>query len=153
MTFTRAVESVPALKGAYRPGLGALRKRDRQSARSRDPRSLAGSVDLDEALRESEPNAERWDYGIGYREGRDEHAIWVEVHPANSRHVGKVIAKARWLKRWLDANARELLRMTRPRDGFVWVASRRVGLPRGSPEARQLAEAGVSFPRTEVELG
>ncbi|MGQ9589560.1 MAG: hypothetical protein ACUVYA_04615 [Planctomycetota bacterium] len=153
MTFSRAVGSVPALGGAYRRGLGALRKRDRRRVRSRDTRSLAGSVDLDEALRESQPNAERWDYGIGYREGSDEHAIWVEVHAADSHHVGKVIAKARWLKRWLDDNARELLRMTRPRDGFVWVASGRVGLPQGSPEARELAEAGASFPRTELELG
>ncbi|OGT31919.1 MAG: hypothetical protein A2W28_09760 [Gammaproteobacteria bacterium RBG_16_51_14] len=42
--------------------------------------------------------------------------------------------------------------MTRGTYGYVWIASGRVLLQRSSRQARQLAAAGVSFPRVRFVL-
>jgi hypothetical protein len=107
---------------------------------------------MDEALAGACPNDPRWDYGIGHYNGRAEEAIWVEVHSASSHHVADVIRKAEWLRRWLKANAIQLFQMTRNEAGYVWLCSGSVSLQRSSRQARQLAQAGISFPRKRLTL-
>lgn len=43
------------------PGMSALKGEYRQALEVRRPTRFSGSVDLDEALRDSEPQAARWD--------------------------------------------------------------------------------------------
>lgn len=152
MRFREAVLACSEFQDVYRDGLRALGGADRSRIDCARPRRLAGSVDVDKALARRQPNAPRWDYGIGVSAGSRDEAIWVEVHPANAREVGVVIEKAAWLRKWLGANARDLLTMTRDADGFIWLATRGVSIQRGSRQGRQLALAGVSFPRSRLRL-
>ena len=151
MTFKRAVHVVVQLAGACREGLQAFRACDRGRVLCAKPRRLKGSINMDDALVGTHPQDPRWDYGLGYYNGRSEEAIWIEVHPASSDHVSGVIRKAEWLRAWLRANAVELLNITGD-DGYVWLSAGSVSLQRSSRQARQLAQAGVSFPRKRLEL-
>lgn len=152
MTFEDAVVSIAPLANAYHPGLQALRERDRGRIKCSQPRRLKGSVNLDTALARVAPDDPRWDYGIGWTDIQSEVAIWIEVHSADSHHVSEVLRKAAWLKKWLKANSASLLEMTRREDGLVWLSTGTVSLQRGSRQARQLALAGVSFPKKTLDL-
>lgn len=152
MRFKQAVLACAQLRNAYQPGLQALRKADRNRIECARPRRLAGSVDVDTALQPDLPNDPRWDYGIGYYDGHREEAIWIEVHRASSSEVAGVVRKVEWLQQWIGNHARDLFSMTRCVDGYVWLASGGVSFQRGTPQARQLALAGVSFPRGRLRL-
>ena len=151
MTFREAVGGTPSLRDAYRQGLQALSARDAKRLRVKDSRRLTGRVNLDEALRAAQPEAPRWDYGIGYRHSHQEEAIWLEVHPASSRHVDEVLTKLRWLHEWLKGQAPDLHKLTRA--GFYWIATDgQVALSRHSPQARRLAKAGLRGPWRVLHL-
>lgn len=151
MRFVDAVRATRELSERYRLGVQALTEADRNHLEYEDSRRLTGSVNLEEALRPSLPHDPIWDYGIGWRTSEaSECAVWVEVHPASSSHVGCVIGKVDWLKKWLRTSAPELKSITRRE--YVWIASGRVALQRGSRQAHQLAMAGVSFPRERFRL-
>ncbi len=153
MKFQQAVSSISEISHAYKPGLQGLKEIDRNRLKCNEPRRLSGSVNLEESLHDISPNDPIWDYGIGWSKNQtDDYAIWIEVHPASSSHVRGIIAKVTWLKRWLNTNGANLLNMTRPEDGYVWIASGRVSFQRSSRQARQLAQAGVSFPREKFML-
>lgn len=138
MTFRTAVERTPSVAPHFRVGLQAIRNEHRRLLRVSSPRrQLDGSIDLDQALRESKPTAPRWDYGLGLRPPR---AIWVEVHPASSSHVDDVLAKLRWLRAWLETEAPELGQL---RARFVWLATGSVALPANSPKRKVLAAMGL----------
>ena len=145
MTFPQAVQATPAVRSAYRRGLEALRRADAGRVQAENTQSLTGSLHLDEAFREAEPTASRWDYGIGYRHSRQEEARWVEVHPASADHVAAVLKKLTWLQRWLRNEAPHLARLTR--GGFYWIATEgSVHISPGSPQDRRLAKAGKRGP-------
>lgn len=150
MRFRQAINATPGLSNAYRPGIQALKEADRRRVDCSDTRRLAGSVNLEGSLNIA--GGPVWDYGIGWRNPARDHAIWIEVHPATSDHVGSMVDKARWLKQWLRTSAPDLAGITRPEDGYVWIASGGVSLQRGSRQARQLAAEGVSFPRERLRL-
>lgn len=145
-------EADKVLPGAYEDGLQALEKKDHARVKCNTPRQLAGSVNLDKALEPSDPHGNRWDYGIGIKReaGRDE-VFWVEVHPASTSNVQEVIDKLAWLKKWLREKA-PVLRQLTARDGYVWIASGGVAIPKGSRQARLLINAGLSFPQEHLRL-
>ena len=59
---------------------------------------FGGSVDLDAHFATVEPQAARWDYGVGFHAGH-EFALWIEPHPASgSREVAVIVSKLDWLK-------------------------------------------------------
>lgn len=149
MRFKEAIEHI--LPGTYREGLQALAGLDRERIACKNPRKLAGSLYLDEALAETQPNDPRWDYGIALRGKQTDDVVWVEVHPASSSNVKEVIAKLRWLKQWLRDSGKDLAQMTR-KDGYHWVASGAVAIPKNSKQARQLAAAGLAYPRQRLSL-
>ena len=135
------------------PGLQALTTADKRRISCAKPRQLTGSVHVDEALRNIYPNEHRWDYAIGLRLTNErDRVFWVEVHPANSRHVGEVVNKATWLRQWLRNNAPQLNRMTQNHPVLFWVSTGRISLPKGSPQARRLAEVGVAFPKRRLAV-
>jgi hypothetical protein len=153
MGFRKAVNATEELSDAYRPGIRALAEADRKRIECAQPQRLRGSVNLETSLRDQHPDDPIWDYGIGWSiSTRVDCAVWIEVHPASSGHVGAVIKKVKWLKDWLQTSAPALSGLTRGIDGYVWIASGRVLLQRTSRQARQLAAAGVSFPRERFIL-
>lgn len=152
MTFREAVEAVPALSGCHHPGLQALAGPDRSRVRARDTRSLAGSVNVEAALKSTLPNSPLWDYGIAVRVSGSEQVTWIEVHPADSGHVGPVLAKLAWLKDWLRESAPALDALTRPGRGYVWLATGAVSLPPTSPKRRLIAQRGLVLVSAPLEL-
>lgn len=158
MRFKEAVVRTPQLGAdAYQPGKQALGKHSDKviCGRGKADRRFTGSVNLDEALRDTYPDAPRWDYGLGFRFGkRSEVAIWVEVHPAHTGEVEGFLKKLEWLKGWLRESAEALWELTRqnPKQAYFWLASGGVHISKDSPQARRLSQAGVGFPREVIEL-
>lgn len=121
-----------------------------------------GSIDLDDAFRTSEPNATRWDYGLGlHASDGTELAIWVEPHPASSsKEVDQMLGKLSWLKAKLDSTPFRGLRALRDatqKQGahpYRWLTtlSGRICIAPGSKEARRLAQAGLDRPRRQLLL-
>lgn len=150
MIFRDAVEQTDSIADCYRPGLQALREADRNRIECSETRRLAGSVDLDAALRPSHPNDPVWDYGIGWNENADaDSVIWLEVHPANAGHVDEVLSKLEWLRTWLSETAPLCRRMP---GMFVWVASGAVALPQNSPQRKKIAARGLHFAGQRLKL-
>jgi hypothetical protein len=142
VTFRQAVDAAPGLRGAFCEGLQALRRSDGAKIECKNPRRVIGSIDLDEHLAISCPDDPRWDCGIGVKSNGAEEAVWVEVHPASSAHVGEVLRKLKWLKNWLERNAPDLRAMT---SRYCWVASGSVSLRPGSREYMRIADEGLTF--------
>lgn len=151
MTFEQAVAATQCICSAYKAGLQAIEARHRQLIKCQKSRRLAGSVNLDEALARSCPNESRWDYAIGIHRNVDDEAIWVEVHPASSTHIEDMLDKLKWLRNWLDTAGTPLKKLTKGR--FYWLAKDgSVNITPNSRQAKQLAAAGLSFPKRVLEL-
>ena len=147
MRFQEAVANSEVREG-YRAGLQALTERDRNRLSCQNPRKISGSLNLDAALAQTYPNADRWDYGIGIKKTvSTDKAIWIEVHPGDVNQVSKIIEKLIWLKNWLRNNGRDLLALTEGDYPYVWIASGRVSFQKNSPQARRLASEGLRFPQ------
>lgn len=150
MTFREAVESIPAIAAHYLVGLQALRPADRDRIRISETRLLRGSVSLDEALAGTRPNQPVWDYGIGAsRRPEPAVVVWIESHPASSKHIRPVLAKLNWLRRWLETEAPQLDRL---KSRFVWVATGSVAFPANSPHGKIIAQEGLKFRARRVDL-
>jgi hypothetical protein len=154
MTFEEAVSGTPHLEAAYRRGLGALRRRDREKLGVARGAKVSGSIDLDSSLEETHPQSNRWDYGIAILPAKQrQQIIWIEVHPASSNHVSEVLRKLSWLRGWLRSDAPLLNEMTEAerssprsvRGRFVWVASGGVSLAPSTPQRRAVAAQGLEF--------
>jgi hypothetical protein len=148
MTFSQVVKRTTSIRNHLRPGLKALKRADRGRVTC-DSGRLRGSVDVDAALRKAFPTAARWDYAIGIKARTDDFVVWLEVHPASSHHVGEVVNKVQWLQYWLQTTARELDGLPRC---FCWVATSKVSFNQASPQARQIAAAGLRFPAKHIDL-
>ena len=142
MTFKRAVERTPHLENALKPGLQALRAQDRPHVAPQDPRLLQGSVDVDSALRRRQPNANRWDFAIGYRHAnrQADFIYWVEVHTAADKQVRVVLKKLNWLRNWLRNDGNLLDQFDRE---FVWVSSGATNFTLDAPQRKQFAQCGL----------
>jgi hypothetical protein len=151
MKFKRAVELTPGVKACYRPGLQALSKNDAKRISCENPRQLTGSINVDHALQSAQPQANRWDYGIGLQRGENETAVWVEVHPASSASISDMLNKLEWLKNWLRSEAPELRKLTG--DGFYWVSTEGpIAITPNSTYAKQLASVGLHGPMRVLNL-
>ena len=142
MIFKHAVEQTPNLAGAWEKGLEALRAEDRPHIKAENTRKLTGSVDVDKALRQAEPNAHRWDFAIGYQHSNKPHdwIYWVEIHTASDSQVSVVLDKLRWLKSWLAKEGMALARFDRD---FIWVSSGATSFTLTSPQQKQFAQLGL----------
>ncbi len=143
MTFRNAVQESPDLRGAWRPGLGALGTDSRHVA-ANDPRTIAGSVHIEECLKKSRKTERRWDYAVGHKPSNrgTEVVYWIEVHPAYDHEIKVVKEKLNSLHNWLRTSAPRLNEMD---SDFVWVASGDTSFTKGSKQVRRLAEEGLSF--------
>jgi len=140
------------------PGMSALKGEYRQALEVRRPARFSGSVDLDEALRDSEPQAARWDYGVGVV-GAVEKAFWIEPHPASSTgEVQKMLNKLAWLKATLArpefAGLLELTNRTLAEgsSAYIWLHSGANRILPNSRDARLLASKGLTQPKRYITL-
>ena len=142
MSFKKAVEKTPHLTAAWKPGLQALRARDKPHIEVEDTQRLAGSVNIDEALQSIQTNAYRWDYGIGYSHPKrsEECIYWVEIHTAIDKEVKKVLKKLLWLKDWLAGDGKALDHFERE---FIWVSSGTTSFTSTSPQQKKFAQLGL----------
>ena len=146
MRFPEAAKA-SGLADALREGLKAVKNCDR--GRLSGGRGLSGSIDLDEALKETLPVERRWDYLIGRKLGRQgDHLHCVEVHRADVGEVRAMIGK----KASLDGFLRGKRLAELPRS-YHWIATDgHVCFPASAREARQLAQAGILAPKRKLEL-
>lgn len=144
MSFQAAVQQTPRLATAWQPGLQALRAEDRPHIQAEDTRQLRGSADVDSALRESEPNANRWDFAIGHQHTNldEEFIYWVEIHTGSDNQINVVLAKLEWLKNWLRQDGRRLGRFE---SDIIWVSSGHTLFTKGSAQVKTLAQKGLLY--------
>lgn len=143
MSFRTAVLRTPHLQNALRPGLQALRAKDRPHVDPEDTRRLEGSVDVDSALQSRQPNANRWDFAIGYRHAnrQTDFIYWVEVHTASDKEVKVILRKLNWLRSWLQNDGKLLNQIDRE---FVWVSSGVTTFTLDAPQRKQFAQCGLA---------
>lgn len=141
------------------PGKKAVKAEYRAQITVRGGVRFSGSVDLDKHFQKSEPNANRWDYGIGFNHGVN-FALWVEPHPASgASEVDAVIRKLDWLKSKLGSPGYEglaALTTAAQKNGeipFRWLYSGRTSFRSGGNEARQLAQHGMRLPERHLSIG
>jgi hypothetical protein len=130
-----------ALASALQPGLQGLEHAHRELIHRST--AYACSVDLDEARREAEPQAPRWDYVLVERDGA---TIACEVHPARASEVDALIAKKRWAEQRLAQYCGLRIAL------WHWLrppGSKQQFTPR-SPGARRLAQSGIRFPAARL---
>ena len=135
--FKAAVDATPDIKNCYRPGLQALGAHGAKIS-LRNNSLCNGSVNIDECVKAKYPNANRWDYCLGY----NNEAYFVEVHSANTSQVSTMLKKLQWLKHWLNNNAPELNKI-KAKPPYYWVMSGKYDILPGSSKARQIASAGL----------
>jgi len=141
-------------------GIQAMKARDRVKVKCSAGTTLSGSVNMDEAYRVSEPQSNRWDYGLGFSKAANEFAVWIEPHSATSAsEVTTMLRKLQWLKDKLSTEdfggLRRLTEKTQRANlrPFWWVAHGKIGFRKGTTNAIRLAKAGLNFPCRQVSLG
>ncbi len=151
MTFKEALNQTPQLATAWRAGLQALRAEDRPHIKAENTRKLTGSADIDAAYLAVQPNANRWDFGIGYQHTNREAEViyWVETHTASDSEVSVVIKKAQWLLGWLKTEGKLLAAFERD---IYWVASGRTKFTPAATKLKQLALMGVKFAGSALHI-
>ena len=130
---------------SFRLGLQALGSNSNYIS-AQDTRAIEGSVDIDSCFSNRYPNSPRWDYIIGYS-GK---VYFIEIHPATDGEVDLIIRKSKWVRTWIDQNLKEFNILKK--EPFLWVASGKVSILRGSNKARLLAKAKICFPTRRAEL-
>ena len=142
MNFTQAIQSIPEIAQCLKKGLQALGRNSNKVA-VRDTRGLTGSVDIDTCLVRRYPNEPRWDYVFGYKD----RVYYVEVHLAdNTRKVGEVTAKLRWLKQWRKRSARSLEDLE-GQSTYHWISTgKTVSSVKRGKYLQILAQSGIRGP-------
>jgi len=134
------------LESAMKTGLRALGA-DSSRVSVSSPTRAVESIFLDEALRTSDGQGNRWDYGIGLKRGSASQTAWVEVHPASSSDVRDFLAKVAWLKQFLAQGGCGDCQRT---STFHWIATRGVSID--GARRRRLAMAGIAMPTKRLRL-
>ena len=146
--FSQAAE---AAKLKVCVGLRALEKKHRKLAGGTDRVKPVGSVNLDEHFENEEPNESRWDYGVGFDDGK-EFVVWIEVHPAEDGELDAMEKKLKWLKSKLKRRDYEkfnaLMDAARERgvNPFQWVFVGKNKISQRGKYGKKLARMGFDFP-------
>lgn len=137
-------------------GKEAIKRQHRQQVRVGSGARAVGSVDIDTHFQRTEPNANRWDYVVGFKRGK-EFVIWIEAHPASSqRDVDTVIKKFEWLKYKLAEegfHAMSVLTGLAPAESrYCWLYRGSCRFRTGGQEQRRLAKCGMGLPKRFLEI-
>jgi hypothetical protein len=140
MKFRTAVNCTDEIAPCFQNGLNALSSAHRNSITTTNPRRITGSVNIDNALQTAYPNANRWDYAIGYYiSHQDDKVFFVEFHKAIVDEVSRVLKKKQWLENWMRGKPLDNLQQRR----FVWVSTGGIKIPPNSPSRRILNKHGL----------
>lgn len=107
LTFREAIERTPDVANGFRGGLAAFGQYAGK-IRVPDSRLIDGSLDIDASTADKYPQENRWDYALSYHN----EVFYIEIHPAISSEVSKMIKKLTWLKGWLTMHAPEIKKLT-----------------------------------------
>jgi hypothetical protein len=158
VSFQQAIKSSPApVRDVCLAGKQGMKGGHRGLVYCADTKRFLGSFDLDRAYAGAQPNANHWDYGLGFKEkNKDEVMVWLEVHPATTSEVNIFLRKYDWLKNWLRTEAKDLAVLTKRKDGqkcFFWLATDSgVNIRQGSQHAKRLQAVGFDLPRQKIIL-
>jgi hypothetical protein len=99
---------------------------------------------VDHALLAVQPNANRWDFAIGYQHSNrtTEYIYWVETHTGSDNQIDVVLRKFAWLKAWWRGDGQELAKFERD---VVWIPSGATSFTQGSIQVRKLAQLGLRY--------
>lgn len=142
-----AVLATPEIREAYRSGLQALRRADAVKIKPGDRYKVDGSVDMDSTLKALYPEANRWDYAIGY----NAKVCFVEVHPAYTTEIDTMVRKFRWLMEWLKEKAPRLDAIPRMTPAYVWIQSGKSAILPTARQSKILASIGLPRPRMQLQ--
>ncbi len=117
-----------------------------------------GSVDLDRDFKNRDPSASRWDYGVGFNDGK-EFVFWIEVHSASrSDDYKSMEKKLSWLQYKLNSpEFRDLKQLTEASSEngekpFKWVSVGKVEITRNDKYRKRLADRGLDFPTRKLRV-
>ena len=99
---------------------------------------------MDTALLPKEPQANRWDFAIGYqhKNRKDEFIYWVETHTGSDDQIKVVLKKLAWLKTWMRRDGQHLASFERD---IIWVSSGHTLFTKGSAQVKTLAQKGLIY--------
>jgi len=140
MKFRIAVNCTDEIAPCLQKGLKALSGAHRNNVESANPRRVTGSVNIDDALKAVYPNANRWDYAIGYYiNNQEDKVFFVEFHKAIVDEVSRVIKKKQWLENWIRGKPLDNLLKRK----FVWISTGAIKIPQNSSSRRILNKNGL----------
>jgi len=142
--FKTAVLATPQIQNCFQAGLTALGK---YSTKINLGSVCEGSVFIDECVEQKYPRDNRWDYTFGYKG----ESYFVEVHSANTSEVSVMLKKLQWLKLWLVNNAPELNKIKAKSNPFIWVASGKYNILKGSKQHKIILQSGLN-PVSKLDL-
>lgn len=128
---------------SYQTGLGAIKNQHRKKIRINNSRNLKGSMDIDSACKDSEPNSPRWDYLVVILKNNQENLALIEIHgAAKPENAKEMIKKKAWLNEWLIK-----VRLVDFKKRIFWIAVNSVSILPQSKYARELAKSGIPLPK------
>lgn len=142
--FQKAVDNTEEVKGGFCDGKKAIKNSDQEKIKVVNVWKIQGSLDIDTRVKVLYPNDPRWDYALSY----DNRMYYVEIHPAETSEVDKVVSKVRWLKNWLKTKAEEIDKLPKANYPYIWVQSGRYAILPNSKEMRKLSAAGLIITKT-----
>lgn len=143
--FEEVINATPDVTGKYQKGLAALGSYSIK-IEVEDSQLIDGSLDIDNTVKKLYPEDARWDYAVSYN-GK---VYFVEVHPAMTSEVTKILAKLAWLKQWLKQQA-PLMDEIKAEVPYHWVQVSNCTILPTSPQYRRLAAAGL-LPKRKCKL-
>jgi len=156
MSFEAAAQTAGLLPQA---GKQAIEHKYRNCVELSHGIQFTHSIDVDAHFQATEPNANRWDYGVGLRQGATHFAIWIEPHGAtSSSEVDKVVAKVSWLKTklrldpWTQLSGLTEATKQRGVQQFWWLVPGTVSFRPGSKEDKKLAQSGMKMPTKKIVI-
>lgn len=135
----RILKATSTLHQSVHDGISALAHSHKALIEAEIRGSFADSIDIDEALRKGNDQANRWDYLLGH--DASARVVALEPHSAYTSEVSTVISKKKAARKQLDAHLKA--------GGFItawfWVASGRVDFVPHEKVVRRLDQEGITF--------
>jgi hypothetical protein len=135
----RALRQDSNLLGKVSDGLDAMQSAHRAYLDATIRSTFADSLDLDDAVRPSHPQENRWDYLLGH--GPSGEVVGLEPHSAKHDEITTVINKRAAAQQQLKGHLREGARVSK----WLWVASGKVHFADTEKAKRQLDQSGIEF--------
>lgn len=137
--FQVAVENTEEVKNGFRVGKQAIKSADRSKVDAAENKKLQGSLDIDSQVKTLYPMDPRWDYALSYADK----IYYLEVHPAETSEIDKVVSKVKWLKNWLKTKATKINKLPKAEHPYIWIQSGRYAILPTSKDKMKLSVSGI----------